>query len=264
VLRGSRFVRVAATSTWTPGQGNTNKDPVLGQVDPVSGGDLNAGALTLDGWLVDPDASSSTGIAALDVYLGGDLSTASLIGSAQVGLARTDPASILANPNWATPGFSFSVPLVGLPGGPTVLTLAARTREHGTWLTSMAVVVPSLGGVPPPVVTAMVAAPAPLPAAAPAFHAEVESPQPNDEVSRSFVVQVLAQGADRVEVYLEPDRDQGGHLLGSAAVPPDTSANNPVKIVVSAPVDGHTLYVHVASSVSGQNQVLTVPIVVRS
>jgi hypothetical protein len=47
-------------------------------------------------------------------------------------------------------------------------------------------------------------------------------------------------------------------------VPPNTSTDNPVKITVNAPLDGHTLYVHVASSVSGQQQVLTVPIVVRS
>jgi hypothetical protein len=262
VLRGSRFVRVATSNTWTAGQGNTSTDVVVGQVDPVSGGDLDATTLTLNGWLVDPDASGSTGIEGIDVYLGSDLTSANLVTGAQLGLARTDPSSILANPDWSHPGFSINLPLDNLSSGPNVLTLAARTEDHGTWLSSLAVVVPSLGSVPPAPIVAVALAPAPN--VAPALRAEVESPQPNDQVSRSFLVQVLAQGADRVEVYLEPDRDNGGRLLGSAPVPPGTSAGSPVRIQVSAPLEGHTLYVHVASSASGQQQVLTVPIIVRT
>jgi hypothetical protein len=262
VLRGSRFVRVGTTNTWTAGQGNANTNAVLGQVDPVSGGDVDANILSLSGWLVDPEANGTTGIDGLDVYLGTEPNPEALLTGAQLGLSRTDPPSILANPNWTKPGFLINLPLDGLPGGPNVLTLVARTHDHGTWLTSLAVVVPSLGSIPaPPVV---VAAPAPVAPPPPAFRAEVESPQPNDQVGRSFVLQVLAQGADRVDVYLEPDRDRGGRLVGSATVPPNTSTDNPVKITVNAPLDGHTLYVHVASSVSGQQQVLTVPIVVRS
>jgi hypothetical protein len=257
-------VRVAASNTWTASQGtgSPSTNAIVGQVDPLSGGDIGASTLALSGWLVDPAATGSTGIDSLDVYQG-DPSTGSRLTGALLGLSRTDPASILANPDWAKPGFSINLPLESLPGGPSVLTLVARSHDHGTWLSSLAVVVPSLGPIPSQ--QAVVAAPAPAATPMlPTFHAEVESPQPNDEVSRTFVVQVLAQGADRVEVYLEPDRDHGGHLVGSATVPPGTSAGAPVKIPVSAPVDGHTLYVHVASSASGQQQVLTIPIVVRS
>jgi hypothetical protein len=261
-LRGLRFVRVSATNTWTASPGNPATNPILGQVDPLSGGDFNANTLSLSGWLVDPDSTGSTGIDGVDVYQGSDPTTATLVTGAQLGLTRTDPASILANPDWAKPGFSINLPLANLAPGPTVLTLAARTHNHGTWLSSLGVVVPNLGSIP--ALPLVIAVPAPAPAPVLAFHAEVESPQPNDNVSRSFVVQVLAQGADRVDVYLEPDRDYGGRLVGSATVPPNTSANNPVKIPVSAPLDGHTLYVHVASVASGQQQVLTVPIVVRS
>ncbi|MBV9327577.1 MAG: hypothetical protein JO352_27865 [Chloroflexi bacterium] len=265
VLRGSHFARVAATNTWTASPGNTSTDPLQGQVDPLSGGDLGASTLTLNGWLVDPDASGSTGIDGLDVYQGSDPTTATLLTGAQLGLTRSDPASIVANPDWARPGFSINLPLDNLPAGPTTLTLAARTHNRGTWLSSLAVVVPNLGSILPPVI-AVASAPTPSVATLPAasFRAEVESPQPNDQVSRSFVVQVLAQGADHVDIYLEPDRDFGGHLVGSATVPIGVAANNPVKILVNAPPEGHTLYVHVGSSVSGQQQVLTVPIVVHS
>ena len=265
VLRGSRLVRVAASNTWTAPQGSTQSEPIVGQVDPLSGGDLDAHILTLNGWLVDPDAVGSTGIDGIDVYLGADPSTAPKLTGAQLGLSRTGPASVVANPDWAKAGFLINLPLDGLPTGPNVLTLAARTRDHGTWLSSLAVVVPSLGSVPP-LGSLLVQPVAPLPVATPvpSFRAEVTSPQPNDEVGRSFVVQVVAAGADRVDIYLEPDRDNGGRLVGSSSVPPGTSASSPVKIAVSAPVDNHTLYVHVASSASGQQQVLTVPIVVRS
>jgi len=225
-------------------------------------GDSGTSTLALSGWLVDPSASCSTGIDSLDVYLG-DPSTGARLTGALLGLGRSDPASILANPDWSKPGFSINLPLNSLPPGPTVLTLVAQTHDHGTWQSSLAVVVPNLGPSPSQQVAVAAAAPAPTPVL-PVLHAEVESPQPNDEVSRSFVVQVLAQGADTVEVYLEPDRDSGGRLVGSATVPAGTSAASPVKITVTAPVDGHTLYVHVVSSTSGQQQVLTVPIVVRS
>jgi hypothetical protein len=260
ILRGGRFVRVAATNTWTAGAGNTSTSALQGQVDADSGTDFDANTLALSGWLLDPSATGSTGIDSLDVYLG-DPGTGTRLTGALLGLSRSDPASILANPDWSKPGFSISLPVNSLPPGPTVLTLVAQTHDHGTWQSSLAVVVPNLG--PSPSQQVAVAAPAPTPAL-PVLRAEVESPQPNDQVSRSFVVQVLAQGADTVEVYLEPDRDSGGRLVGSATVPASTSAGSPVRITVTAPVDGHTLYVHVASSTSGQQQVLTVPIVVRS
>jgi hypothetical protein len=262
VLRGSRFVRVAATNTWTASPGNTSTDALTGQVDPLSGGDLGASTLTLNGWLVDSSATGSTGIGSLDVYLGDPSAGARLTG-ALLGLPRTDPASVVANPDWTKPGFSINLPLDSLPAGPSVLTLVAHTPDRGTWLSSLAVVLPSLGPIPSQAL--VVAAPGMAPTAVlPAFRAEVESPQPNDQVGRSFVVQVLALGADHVEIYLEPDRDNGGHLVGSASVPVGTSAGSPVKIPVSAPPDGHTLYVHVASSTSGQQQVLTIPIIVHS
>jgi hypothetical protein len=97
----------------------------------------------------------------------------------------------------------------------------------------------------------------------PPFHAEVESPQPGDHLGRSFVLQVLAPTADRVDVFLEPDRDQGGRIVGSTAIAPGTPVPNPFRLTLNLPADGHTLYVHVSSSVTGQQTLITVPVVVR-
>ena len=96
----------------------TQSDAIVGQVDPLSGGDLDARILTLNGWLVDPDAVGSTGIDGLDVYLGTEPATASKLTGAQLGLSRTGPAqSIVANPDWTKPGFLINLPLDGLPSG---------------------------------------------------------------------------------------------------------------------------------------------------
>src|SRR5207302_1797451 len=80
------------------------------------------------------------------------------------------------------------------------------TPERGTWLSNMQVVVPSLGLVPAPPLVMPVVVPV-VPTVVPRIRAEIQAPQAGDTVGRSFVVQVLAPGADRVDVFLEPDRD---------------------------------------------------------
>ena len=203
-----------------------------GRSIPLSGGDLDARILTLNGWLVDPDAVGSTGIDGLDVYLGTDPATASkLVTGAQLGLSRTDPASILANPDWTKPGFLINLPLDGLPTGPTVLTLAARTRDHGTWLSSLAswcrawarscrslrwwrnplLCYPRRRRYRP---------------SAPKW----QSPQPNDEVGRSFVVQVVAPARTASTSISSRTVTMAAAWSAPSAVPPGTSASHPVKI----------------------------------
>jgi hypothetical protein len=263
LLRGSRFVRVSASNQWSPGPLAQATDSMMGAVDPVFTGDANATALTLTGWVADPSATDgTTGVDGLDVYLGTDLTTPLPLAGARMGQKRDDQASNSANPAWVDSGFTINLPLATMPTGPTQLTLVAHTPDGGTWLSSVAVVMPNLGAVPAPPVLARVN---PLPVAAatppPAFHAEVESPQAGDQVSRGLIVQVLASGADRVDIFLEPDRDEGGKLVGTATRP--LSATGVMNVALSLPTDAHTLYVHVASSVTGQQALFTVPVVVR-
>jgi hypothetical protein len=96
------------------------------------------------------------------------------------------------------------------------------------------------------------------------LYAEVESPQAGDQVPRSFTLQMLAPEADRIDVFLEPDRDNGGRLVGSASPSATGSAGTTLKTTISAPVGSHTLYIHVTSAVLDQEQLLTLPVVVRS
>ena len=261
LLRGSSFVRVGGSNQWAPGPDADAPDPLIGLVDPSY--DVgNTTAVTLSGWVLDPSARDWTGVDSVDVFLGPDVDSGVRLAAAQLGLTRTDVPSTVGNPAWANAGFSISLPLGDVPIGPTQLTLAAHTPDHGTWLSSLQVVVPSLGEVP----AARAAAPTiPLPAlaAVPHLRAEVQSPQPGDQVGRSFIVQVLAPRADRVDVFLEPDRDNGGRLVGSGSVAQGQAISTPLKATVNAPRESHTLYVHVSSTAQAEEQILTLPVVVR-
>jgi hypothetical protein len=262
-LRGSHFVRVAASNQWAPGPLADTSNPLVGTVDPVFSGDANAASLTLTGWVADPSASDGSGIDGVDVFLGSDPASASgPIAGARMGLKRDDVAANMANPNWLDSGFTINLPLDSMLTGPNVLTLAAHTPDGGMWLSSVAVVVPNLGTVPARPVLARVN-PVPVATPLPAFHAEVASPQPGDQVSRTFVIQVAAPGADRVDVFLEPDRDQGGRIVGSTTRAPGSNSSAVMNVTVTLPTEGHTLYVHVSSSVTGQQTLITVPVVVK-
>jgi len=179
-----------------------------------------------------------------------------------MGLKRDYVASNMGNPDWVDSGFAINLPLDSMTPGANLLTLAAHTPDGGMYLSTLAVVVPNLGGVPARhVLTRSAAVGAATPP--PPFRMEVESPQPGQQVSRSYIVEVLAPTADRVDVFIEPDRDQGGKLVGSVALAPGATPPNTFRVTVNLPLDGHTLYVHASSSVTGQQALVTVPVLVH-
>jgi len=255
-LRSLRFVRTDGSTQWAPGSEADALNPLLGLVDPpytAATGD----SLAVSGWVLDP-SSGSVGVDSLDVYLGN--TGGERLAGAQLGLPRTDVPSVTDNPDWSTAGFALTIPLADVPVGSNTLTLAAHTPEHGTWLSSVHLVVPDLGAIPAAVVAPVVAVPV-APTVTPRVRVEIQAPQPGDLVGKSFGVQVLAPGADRVDVFLEPDRDGGGHLVGSAALTRTQVASTPFLAPVVAPAGMHTLYVHVHAP-AGPEEVLTLQVTV--
>jgi len=264
MLRGVHFLRVAESSDWVADAdaSTTASDPLVGSVDPVYsevGADVTA--LKISGWVLDPLASASPGIDSLDLFVGPDNVTGTRVGAAALGLSRTDLPTAFASPDWSPAGFSITLPLASVPLGPTQLTLAAHTPDHGVWLSRLTVVIPSPGPTPLVVPTATPSS-SPPPTPAPRLQAEVESPQPHDQITRTFTVQVLAPNADRVDVFLEPDRDKGGVQAGSASSPFVQSADHSVKVTANAPIGAHTLYVHVTGA--GHELVFVLPVVVKN
>jgi hypothetical protein len=257
-LRSLRFVRTDTSSQWAPGPNAGEPNPLVGLIDPPVS-QATGESLAVSGWVLDP-SSESVGVDSVDVFLGGAVGTR--LAGAQLGLPRTDVPAVLDNPDWSTAGFAVTIPLSSVPFGSTTLTLAAHTPERGTWLSSVLVVVPNLGAVPAPPVVAPVVVPVVLPTLVPRIKVEIQAPQAGDTVGRSFAVQVLAPGADRVDVFLEPDRDGGGRLVGSAAASRDQLATAPFMATVSAPLGMHTLYVHVHAPTAAREEVLILPVAV--
>jgi hypothetical protein len=247
-LRAVRFVRVDGLSEWLPGP---NADPtayaLVGGIDPVDDGDAIRG-LPLTGWL----GGEPTDVQGINLFLGGPGSGGALL--AQGRLQPTEDGTSMR--------FALDVLPNQIPTGTTSLTVAAQTVEHGTWLATLRVVSPMLGEVavaarPTPAVAPValsVPAPAPL---------EIRSPQPGDQVSRSFILEgsAFSPGAiQRVDVFLEPGRDAGGRLVGSAEA--DQLSGAVFRVVTTLPVGGHTLDVH-ARATSGQELVARVAVVVN-
>jgi hypothetical protein len=110
---------------------------------------------------------------------------------------------------------------------------------------------------PPPVVPI---SPLLVPTPTPLLQAEIAAPHPGDRVTRSFTLEVAATNADRIDVFLDPDRNEGGRLVSSAAT---LRVGNSLRVTVNAPLGQQTLHVHVFSTGLGQEQILTVPVVVR-
>jgi hypothetical protein len=213
--------------------------------------------------VVDPSGSDSTGVDRVDMFLGAAITDSVPLATAELGLQRTDVPSALDNPGWTDAGFALKIPMADVPVGATTLILAAHTPEHGTWLATLHVVVPRLGPIPaPPPPPAAPVRVAPTPTAVPS-RVEIQAPQSGGLVTRSFTLQVLAPDADRIDVFLEPGRDYGGRLAGSASVGQAGAPGSSIQVTVNAPVGTHTLYVHVHTAAAAQDEVLTLPIVAR-
>src|SRR5262249_2780601 len=209
VLRRMRFARVDAADQWAPGPDADGLNPLVGKVDPVSK-DSTGDAIAISGWVAMPsDGEPPPVVDRLDLFLGGTPRPDTLLATAQLGIPRADAPLAEDQVGPTNAGFVLTVPLSRVPAGIDVLSLAASSSEHGTWQTTLQVVLPKLGPVAP-----LQAKPAPPPSRIEPVERrpqmEIQAPSPSASVPRSFTIQVLAPGADRIEVFLEPGRDRGG------------------------------------------------------
>ena len=261
ILRTLRFLRVGTANQWVSDDGRPSSDALVGSIDPVTQDTPNSSALTIRGWVADPGSDASPGIDSVTV-LTGTLGDRTPLAMAALGINRPDIPVLGDHPFWNRAGFEVSVPLGLISQGNTSLTLAAHSTISGTWLSQVQLVVPILGSVPAsrPIVRPAIVVPTPRPQA----KAEIQAPQPGDQVQRKFDLQVRAPNADRVDVFLQPDRDRGGRLVGSASAGPRQPPGSSFEVRVEAPADPQTtLFVHISSQETGQEQVLTLPVVVK-
>jgi hypothetical protein len=247
-LRGLRSVRLEGAGEWTTASNLDTTNPLVAQVDRLIDNRTES-SVAISGRILDPSA---------DPDAGGD--NGPPVQSVEVRMAGSDAGvAPLASAALQTSEFRLSVPLAQLPGGTSTLVLDAYSPQWGNWLTTLRVEVPVLGPDPVarPVAPVFAAAVQPPP---PRRAAVIESPQPGDSVPRRFVLQLLAPRADRVDVFLDPGRDRGGRLVGSAAA--ESTASGEYRVTVTVPSGSQTLELHASSTLTGKDELLTLPIVV--
>jgi hypothetical protein len=261
VLRGLRSLRVDGAGAWTPTAAPDASDaqlnPLIARVDRVVNNRADNTA-AISGRIINPSADAPADVERVEVRPGG--STLDIAPLAWAPVIRPAPDAVPASdtPDAMTSVFQVTVPLAQLPSGATTLLLAANSPLWGNWLSTLRVEVPSLG--PDPVVRPLVPiVPAPIQAPAPLRAAEIQSPQPGDLLPHTFVMQVLAPRADRVDVFLQPGRDRGGRLVGSASA--DTPSSAEFRATTTLPTGPQTLYVYARSTASGSEEVITIPVV---
>jgi hypothetical protein len=262
VLRGVRFVRADGADRWSPGVDAHGDSPLRGSVDPVST-DSASNDLALTGWVTGASDSGVPTVDSLDLYLGRAASAQSWLATAQLGLLRADAPVDEDAPGPSTAGFRVLLPLNRIPPGTNLVSLVARSAGHGTWQTAVQVVVPGVGPIPT-LVPKLPPLPLPIPVEPIPIRSpmQVQAPAPDADVPRSFTVQVLAPGADRIDVFLDPGRDRGGRLAGSAS----SSSSVPTRsgtfqVPVKASSGPQSVYVH-AHYATGPESIVTVPLTV--
>jgi hypothetical protein len=199
---GAQQVTVS-TLGWVPGPGGVGDTTISGAVDQPSSTTANV----LTGWVVDTTAQGWSGIDDVQIFNGLMDGGGHLVAHPVFQLNRPDVASSLNNAYWAASGWSASIPN-GATGVGAVLYVYAHTPAKGWWYQQAILNVPFAGSQPAPRLD--VELPTPL--------ATVHDKSPY--TMRGSAYDPLAgpgqgTGVDRVQVYLNGDR-QSGIYIGDA------------------------------------------------
>jgi len=216
----------AQGADWAPGPGAVLDNTYAGFIDvPSAGATVSTSGFTVAGWFVDRTAQGWAGADDVQVFLGAMGGDGRMLARAQFAQSRPDVGTALGNPYWAASGFNAFIPAGAVPAGNQTLSLYAHTPGKGWWFKTVQVNVsasapsaqaPAPGGVlqgaVPPVLV-------------------IDQPKSAERVGTKddFVIIGYAldpnaqrgqgsqsTGIDRVDVYVDAERDAGGRFLGTA------------------------------------------------
>jgi hypothetical protein len=270
----------AQTPEWQPGPGAVLENTYVGFIDVPSGGaTVSTGGFTVSGWVVDRAAQGWAGIDDVQVWLGAMDGGGRMLARALFAQSRPDVGSALGNPFWAASGFVASIPSGAVPAGSQTLSVYAHTPGKGWWFRQ--VQVNASASAPPPA-----AAPAPGQVSGAALPVvAIEEPESGERVGTRDEFEIIgyaldpnaarnqgvqSTGIDRVEVYINGERDAGGVFLGQAeqAFSSTAAESRYGSQFASAgwrlrfkptqfKAEGHELYVYARSVVSGKETLET-------
>jgi hypothetical protein len=283
VLGATLWVAIPAVadsfSAWTPGPDGVLDNTYIGFIDvPAAGATVPTGSFSVSGWFVDTTAQGWAGADNVQVWLGTIDGGGTLLSTGSIDQSRPDVAAATGNPFWASSGFTASVPSGALSQGSQVLSAYVHTPGKGWWYRQVQVNVsaaPPAASVPAP--SSSVSGTYPL--------VGIEAPKEGEQVGTKndytligYALDINAMpgqgvgdsGVDRVQVYLDKDRDSGGIYLGDADLG-DSDSVAPAKYggqfassgwrLTFKPTrykaKGYTLFAYARSVVTGREDVAT-------
>jgi hypothetical protein len=221
---GPATVLADTLSTWTSGPGAILDNTYDGFIDlPTANATVSNGGFTVAGWFVDKTAEGWAGADDVQIWQGTMDGGGKLLTKAIFAQSRPDVAAATSYPYWAASGFGGVVPAGSLSAGGQALSVYAHTPGKGWWYKQVQVTVS----------TAAAAGPAPAPTisggALPII--VIEKPTATENVgtrnpytmmgyaldkAASINQGVAGTGIDRVSVYVDKEKDDGGTFLGDA------------------------------------------------
>jgi hypothetical protein len=279
-LLAAAVVHADAITDWTAGpQAALDNSTYAGFIDaPANNSTVSTGGFTVNGWFVDRSAQGWAGADDVQVFLGTMDGGGRVLAKASFAQARPDVGTALGNGFWAASGFNAFIPAGAVPTGQQTLSVYVHTPGKGWWYKQVQV-------------NASTSAPAATAPTTPGTSSSLPtivilSPKPGEKIEtsgdfditgyaldRSATVNqgVQGTGIDRVSVYFDAEKENGGTFLGDAELAfSSTEAQATYGSQFAAAgwhlvfkptnfhAEGHELFVYAHSVVSGKEDFVTV------
>src|SRR6266851_349741 len=230
-LIGPATVFADPISSWTAGPGAILDPTYDGFIDiPNLNSTVPTGGFTVAGWFVDKTAEGWAGADDVQIWQGTMDGGGKMLAKAVFAQSRPDVAAATGNPYWAASGFGGVVPAGSLAAGSQPLSVYAHTPGKGWWYKQVQATVSTLAAASPAPAPG-VAAPAPTVSGGALPIIVIEKPTTTENVgtrnpytlmgyaldkNASINQGIQSTGIDRVSVYVDKERDDGGIFLGDA------------------------------------------------
>jgi hypothetical protein len=233
MLLGPASASADPLTAWTPGPSAVLDPTYAGFIDvPAMNGTVPTGNFTVAGWFVDQTAQGWAGADDIQVWQGTMDGGGKMLAKAVIAQSRPDVATALGNPFWAASGFSAVIPENSLPTGTQTLSVYVHTAGKGWWYKQTQVNVSASAPASASPAPSAPTTPAPTASGGALPIVVIEQPKPGTNINTHDSVYTImgyaldkaalpnqptqGSGIDRVSVYADKEKDDGGTFLGDA------------------------------------------------